>query len=114
MQHPRKLGVEHIENYLTHLAVNRNVSASTQNLAFSTLLFLYKQVLEIELPKLDGVTHAKQSTRVPVVFTADEASHVIQILQCLHAGQCGFFPLNLKMLKEKVFMRFGFLELMRR
>jgi site-specific recombinase XerD len=42
MQHPRNLGAEHIETYLTHLAVNRNVSASTQNLAFSALLFLYK------------------------------------------------------------------------
>ena len=81
MQHPRELGAEHIEKYLTHLAVNRNVSASTQNLALSALLFLYKQVLEIELPKLDGVTRAKKSTRVPVVFTADEASQVIQNLQ---------------------------------
>ena len=81
MQHPRNLGAEHIETYLTHLAVNRNVSASTQNLAFSALLFLYKQVLEIELPKLGGVTRAKPSTRVPVVFTVNEASQVIQNLQ---------------------------------
>ena len=81
MQHPRDLGAEHIEKYLTHLAVNRNVSASTQNLAFSALLFLYKQVLEIDLPRLDGVTRAKPSTRVPVVFTVDEATRVIQNLQ---------------------------------
>ena len=56
MQHPRELGAEHIESYLTYLAVNRHVSASTQNQALSALLFLYKAVLEIELPYLDGVT----------------------------------------------------------
>ncbi len=81
MQRPRELGAEHIENYLTYLAVERNVSASTQNQALSALLFLYKVVLEIELPYLDGVTRAKKSVRVPVVFTTNEASSVIQCLQ---------------------------------
>lgn len=81
MQHPRELGAEHIETYLTYLAVDRHVSASTQNQALSALLFLYKQVLEVELPYLDGVTRAKNSTRVPVVFTTDEASSVIRNLQ---------------------------------
>jgi integrase len=81
LQHPRDLGAEQIEAFLTHLAVNRKVSASTQNQALSALLFLYKVVLEIELPYLDGVTRAKTSTRMPVVFTPDEASSVIQNLQ---------------------------------
>ncbi|NOR40928.1 MAG: integron integrase, partial [Gammaproteobacteria bacterium] len=58
LQHPRDLGAAQIEAFLTHLAVNRNVSASTQNQALSALLFLYKVVLEIELPYLDGVTRA--------------------------------------------------------
>jgi site-specific recombinase XerD len=70
-----------IEAFLTHLAVNRKVSASTQNQALSALLFLYQVVLEIELPYLDDVTRAKKSTRVPVVFTSDEASSVIQNLR---------------------------------
>ena len=81
LQHPRELVGKHIEAFLTHLAVDRNVSASTQNQALSALLFLYKVVLNIELPYLDNVTRAKQSTRVPVVFTPDEASSVIQNLQ---------------------------------
>ena len=81
LQHPRELGAEQIEAFLTHLAVNRKVSASTQNQALSALLFLYKVVLEIELPYLDGVTRAKTSTRMPVVFTPEEASSVIQNLQ---------------------------------
>ena len=81
LQHPRELGASQIEAFLTHLAVDRKVSASTQNQALSALLFLYKVVLEIELPYLDDVTRAKKSSRVPVVFTPDEASIVIQNLQ---------------------------------
>ena len=77
LQHPRQLNAEQIEAYLTHLAVNRKVSASTQNQALSALLFLYKEVLGFELPYLDG---AKRSTRVPVVFTPGEAASVIQKL----------------------------------
>ncbi len=59
LRHPRNLGAARIEVFLTHLAVDRKVSASTQNQALSVLLFLYKVVLEIELPFLDGVTRAK-------------------------------------------------------
>ena len=81
LQHPRELGAGQIEAFLIHLAVNRKVSATTQNQALSALLFLYKVVLEIELPYLDDVTRAKRSTRVPVVFTPDEASSVIRNLQ---------------------------------
>ncbi len=60
LQHPRELGASQIEAFLTHLAVDRKVSASTQNQALSALLFLYKVVLEIELPYLDDVTRAKK------------------------------------------------------
>lgn len=81
LQHPKELDAEHIEAYLTHLAVNRKVSASTQNQALSALLFLYKQVLEIELPYLEGVTRAKKSERIPVVFSPDEAQRVLSHLQ---------------------------------
>ena len=81
LQHPRELGASQIEAFLTHLAVDRKVSASTQIQALSALLFLYKVVLEIELPYLDDVTRAKKSSRVPVVFAPEEASIVIQNLQ---------------------------------
>ena len=64
LQHLRQLNAEQIEAYLTHLAVNRKISASTQNQALSALLFLYKEVLEFELPYLDGVTRAKRSTHL--------------------------------------------------
>jgi hypothetical protein len=50
MRHPRDLGVEQIREYLSYLAVEKHIAASTQNIALSTLLFLYKQVLIIDLP----------------------------------------------------------------
>ena len=61
-RHPRELGPEHVEAFLSHLAVQRNVAASTQNQAKSALLFLYKEVLGSELPWLDNVESAKRRT----------------------------------------------------
>ena len=71
------MGVDEIRSYLTHLAVDKNVAASTQNVAFNALLFLYKQVLGAELPAIEGVLRAKRPTRLPAVFTRDEARRVI-------------------------------------
>src|SRR5262245_2522989 len=53
-RHPREMGAAEIEGFLTHLAVEGKVAASTQNQAFAALLYLYQQVLEIELPRLDA------------------------------------------------------------
>lgn len=72
-RHPREMGAGEVEAFLTHLAVERRVSASTQNQAKSALLFLYKDVLGIELPWLENVTQAKRGQRLPVVLTAREA-----------------------------------------
>lgn len=76
-KHPKDLGVGEIREYLTHLAVEKNVAASTQNVAFNALIFLYKQVLQIELPPIQGVLRAKKSERLPVVFSSDEAREII-------------------------------------
>jgi site-specific recombinase XerD len=76
-QHPRNLGAEAVRAFLTHLAVNEHVSASTQNQAFNALLFLYRQVLQQEVPKIEGVERARHSRRLPVVFTRDESNAVI-------------------------------------
>lgn len=76
-QHPKDLNGSHIECYLTYLAVNNNVASSTQNLALSALLFLYKEVLRIELPYLDNVIRAKKPARLPVVLTKKETQEVI-------------------------------------
>ena len=71
-RHPADMGAAEMEAFLTHLAVVRQVSASTQNQARSALRFLYKEVLGIELPWLDGVVSAKKSKRLPVVLTQHE------------------------------------------
>jgi integron integrase len=77
LRHPEGLGAQEVEAFLTHLAVEGNVAAATQNQAKSALLFLYKEVLGIELPWLDGVTSAKQSRRLPVVLTRAEVTQLL-------------------------------------
>ncbi len=76
-RHPKDMGATEVEAFLTHLAVTRNVSASTQNQAKSALLYLYKQVLGVELPWLDNVTQAKVPQRLPVVLTQAEVQAVL-------------------------------------
>ena len=76
-RHPKDMGVVEVEAFLTHLAVDRNVSASTQNQAKSALLYLYKEVLGVELPWLDNVTQAKVPQRLPVVLTQAEVQAVL-------------------------------------
>lgn len=66
------MGRSELEAFLSSLAVERNVSAATQNQALSALLFLYREVLEIELPWLDNVTRAKKPARLPTVLTREE------------------------------------------
>ena len=75
--HPKDMGAAEVEAFLTHLAVERNVSASTQNQAKSALLYLYKEVLGVELPWLDNVTQAKVPQRMPVVLTQAEVQAVL-------------------------------------
>ena len=80
LKHPKDMGVSEVERFLSYLAVSRKVSASTQNQALSALLFLYRHVLKIKLPNVDDVVRAKLPVKVPVVFTRDEVSGVIQRL----------------------------------
>ncbi len=76
-RHPMEMGAPEVEAFLSHLAVDRSVSASTQNQAKSALLFLYKEVLRVELPWLDKVTQAKAPKRLPVVMTREEVQSVL-------------------------------------
>ena len=71
-RHPAEMGATEIRDFLSHLAVDRHVSASTQNQAKSALLFLYREVLKVELPWLDEVVVAKSAKRLPVVLTQVE------------------------------------------
>ena len=75
------MGSAEVEAFLTHLAVNRQVSASTQNQAKAAILYLYKQVLGVDLPWLDGVVQAKTPQRLPVVLTASEVRALLLHMQ---------------------------------
>jgi len=79
-RHPLDLGPESIGAYLTFLAVNKKVSATTQNQALNALVFLYREVLEVETENLPGIQWAKPRTRIPVVFTRNEVSQILKQL----------------------------------
>lgn len=76
-RHPADMGADEVAAFLSDLAVNRQVSASTQNQAKAALLFLYKQVLQQDLPWLSEVVAAKQSRRLPVVLTQREVRELL-------------------------------------
>lgn len=77
-RHPQDMGAPEVEAFLSHLAVDRHVSASTQNQALAALLFLYQNVLEIKLPWLDNLTRAKPSKRLPVVLSQQEVGRLLR------------------------------------
>lgn len=76
-RHPAEMGAPEVEAFLTDLAVRRKVSASTQNQALAALLFLYKQVLAVELPWLSEVVRAKRPERLPLVLSVEEVRRVL-------------------------------------
>jgi integron integrase len=80
-RHPRELAATHVEQFLTHLAVHRKVSAATQNQALQALLFLYRHVLKIELPWLGNITRASHPKRLPVVLCRAEVRSLLSRLQ---------------------------------
>lgn len=76
-QHPRRLAESDVNQFLTRLAVQEHVAASTQNQALSALLFLYQHVLQQPLDRIEGVVRAKRPSRLPVVMTVDEVARVL-------------------------------------
>jgi len=71
-RHPVEMGEPEINQFLTHLAVAGNVAASTQNQALSAIVFLYQEVLEVELDRVERVVRAKKPRRLPEVLTREE------------------------------------------
>ena len=80
-RHPREMGSAEVESFLTHLAVALRVSAATQNQALHALLFLYRQVLELDLPWLENITRATKPKRLPVVLSPIEVRAVLAQLE---------------------------------
>ena len=79
-QHPQTMGAEQISSFLSYLAVRQNVAASTQNQALNALIFLYQQVLNIEMPEIEGMVRAKKPKKLPLVLSRDEVNRVIAAL----------------------------------
>src|SRR3712207_5404546 len=80
-RHPFEMGAAEISRFLSYLAKERNISASTQNQALYALLFLYREVLDKPIDWIDDVERAKKSQRLPVVFTREEAKAVLSHLR---------------------------------
>jgi integron integrase len=80
-RHPTEMGAPEVEGFLTHLAVERRVSASTQNQALGAILFLYRHVLEADLPWLENVVRARKSVHVPVVLPRRDVQTLLAQLE---------------------------------
>ena len=80
-RHPMEMGASDVNRFLTHLAVEGRVSASTQNQAFSAILFLYQKVLEVDPGQIAGVVRANRPKRLPVVLTREEVRQVLALLE---------------------------------
>jgi len=78
-KHPLELGEKEINQYLTHLAIKENVSASTQNLALCAIIFLYKQVLKKDIGEVE-LTRAKKAKKLPTVFSRKEVKAIMDLL----------------------------------
>lgn len=83
-RHPREMGETEIRAFISHLAVSENISASTQTVALSALLFLYRDVLKQELPYVANIERAQKPKRLPVVFTRDEVKRLLANLEGMH------------------------------
>ena len=83
-RHPQDMGVAEIEAFLTHLAVDKNVAASTQNQAFSAIMFLYRHVLKKDLGGFVQAVRAKKPRRLPTVLSKDEVQRVIGCMSGKH------------------------------
>ena len=85
MRHPREMGAREVTAYLSCLAVERDVAAATQQQALSALLFLYKRVLQVDLPWLDDLVRPKKPARMPTVLNRDEVARLLDAVRPEHA-----------------------------
>jgi integron integrase len=76
-RHPKEMGTDEIRHFLSHLATDRTVAAATQNQSLCSLLFLYREVLGVELPYVEGIERARRPARVPIVLTRQEADRIL-------------------------------------
>lgn len=83
-QHPRQMGEDEIRQFISHLAVEHSIAASTQTVALSALLFLYRDVLKIELKYVANIERARKPKRLPSVLTRQEIQRIFANLEGTH------------------------------
>jgi integron integrase len=83
-RHPREMGEAEIRAFISHLAVDKDIAASTQTVALSALLFLYRDVLKQELPYVANIERAQKPKRLPLVFTREEVKRILANLDGTH------------------------------
>ncbi|MFO7557989.1 MAG: integron integrase [Desulfobacterales bacterium] len=88
-RHPKDMGEREIAQFISHLAVTGNVAASTQNQALNAIVFLYKQVLRIDLGDFGKMERAKRSKRLPSVLTKNEVKQILFLLEGANAIKAG-------------------------
>ncbi len=113
-RHPRELGGEEVVAFLTHLSVERDASASTHQQALSALLFLYRDVLGVELPWLGDISRPKAPRRLPVVLSRDETKGILAIMSGVHGLMARLLYGTGMRLMEGVRLRVKDLDLARR
>jgi site-specific recombinase XerD len=84
-KHPREMGADEVRAFLSYLAADLSVAASTHQQALSALLFLYREVLAIDLPWLNDLDRPKKPKRVPVVLSHSEVERLLATMQGTHA-----------------------------
>lgn len=81
LKHPKNMGNREIVDFLNHLAVDKHVAASTQNLALCAIVFLYKEVLKVPVNELDNLKRAKKPAHLPVVLSKNEVAQILDHLK---------------------------------
>ncbi len=99
-RHPSQMGAAEIKEFLSHLAVQERIAASTQNVALCALLFLYTEVLQQELPYIDGIVRAQRPHRLPVVLSRCEVEALLaQLTGIYHLIACLLYGSGLRLME---------------
>ena len=112
-RHPAEMGKMEVEAFLSHLAINRSVSPSTQNQALQAILFLYRNVLQVELPWMDDVIRAKPKRHLPVVLSQNEIRVLLENVPAPHRISVGLLYGSGLRVSECLGLRVGDLDFSR-
>jgi len=113
-RHPAEMGADEVEAFLTELAVDGKVAAATQNQALAALLFLYREVLGIDLPWMQSIVRARRPQRLPVVLTCQQVRNLFNQLSGVHWLQASLLYGSGMRLMECIRLRIQDVDLARR